>query len=469
MSLAPVRGPAYNPATMRALLAEHRLPNGLRIVVERLPRVRSAAVGWLVRTGARHEAPDEHGVSHFLEHMCFKGTARRDSRQINIRFDELGSIYNAFTGKEHTVYYGWVPAAGLEPQLELLADMMRPSLPPEEFETERKVILEEIAQSADSFEHHVWNFLHASAFEGTPLSHEILGERETIAALPRERMLRYHRQRYTPPHMTLLASGAVDPEVLFAAGGRFCGWWEREDGESGHAGRAHRGGHAGGSPKARPNGSRRARGAVPVPGAPASVAASDSSAPAPPMPTGARCLRLEQFRQQTVMLVYPSVSHRDPRAEAIEAFTLIFGGPNSRCFWNIVQKGICTNAGAAWVAYEDRGILVLYADGEPQRCEDMVAALREQARQISEDGVRPDELARVKNQRRTQLALESENPRTRLMQMVDDMETRGFVRTAEAQLAAVEAVTPADIAAYLRALPITGEGLLLSCGPRAWP
>jgi predicted Zn-dependent peptidase len=425
---------------MKALLAEHRLPNGLRIVVESLPRVRSAAVGWLVRTGARHEAPDEHGVSHFLEHMCFKGTARRSSQQINIRFDELGSIYNAFTGKEHTIYYGWVPAARLEAQLELLADMMRPSLPPEEFETERQVILEEIAQSGDSFEHHVWNFLHASAFAGTPLSHEVLGERETIAALPRERMSLYHQHRYTPHNMTLLASGNVDPQAFFAAAGRFCGWWEQQ-------------GLFG--PRATPEDSGDGHG--------------QAGRPVPVVPTGTRSLRLEQFCQQTVMLVYPSVSHRDPRAEAIEAFTQIFGGANSRCYWNIVQKGVCTSAGAAWVAYEDCGLMVLYAQGEPQRCEEMVAALREQARQISEIGVRPDELARVKNQRRTQLALESENPRTRLMQMADDIETHGSVRTAGEQLAAVEAVTPDDIAAYLGSLPITGEGLLLSCGPRAWP
>lgn len=430
---------------MKALLAEHWLPNGLRVVVESLPRVRSAAVGWLVRTGARDEAPDEHGVSHFLEHMCFKGTARHNAQQIHVRFDELGSIYNAFTGKEHTMYYGWVPAARLSGQLELLAEMMRPSLPPAEFETERQVILEEIAQSGDHFELRVWNFLHASAFAGTPLSHEILGEKETIAALPRERLLRYHRQLYTPANMILLASGAVDLQALFAAAGRFCGWWERDDLS-----------RLGAAPPSAGNG--RSQAGRPLP-------------PAPPalVPLGVRSLRLEQFHQQTVMLVYPSVSYRDPRAEAIEVFTLIFGGPNSRCYWNIVQKGICTSAGAAWVAYRDCGLMVLYADGQPERCEEMVAALREQARQISETGVRPDELTRVKNQRRTQLALESENPRTRLMQMADDLETYGTVRTAEAQLAAVEAVTPEGLAACLHSLPITGEGLLLSCGPRAWP
>src|SRR5512140_1872032 len=97
-----------------SLFAEHELPNGLRVVCEVVPRVRSAAAAFLARTGARDETSPEHGVSHFLEHMCFKGTPKRSSIEINVRFDELGAIYNAFTGKEHTVYYGWVPAGRLD-------------------------------------------------------------------------------------------------------------------------------------------------------------------------------------------------------------------------------------------------------------------------------------------------------------------------------------------------------------------
>ncbi|RMF83530.1 MAG: insulinase family protein, partial [Planctomycetota bacterium] len=149
---------------MHSNFVEHVLPNGLRIVCEVMPRASSAAIGFLAATGSRHERSGEHGVSHFLEHMCFKGTARRDWHDINVRFDELGSIYNAYTGKEHTVYFGWVPASRAPEQLELLADMMRPRLAPEDYETERKVILEEIAMSGDSFDHHVWNALHEAVF-----------------------------------------------------------------------------------------------------------------------------------------------------------------------------------------------------------------------------------------------------------------------------------------------------------------
>jgi predicted Zn-dependent peptidase len=412
---------------MSSTFAYHELPNGLRVVCESLPQVHSAAVGFYVRTGARHERPELHGVSHFLEHMCFKGTPRRSSRDINVRFDDLGSIYNAFTGKEHTVYYGWVPAAHLTPQLELLADMMHPALPADDFETERKVVLEEIAMSDDSFDRHLWDFLHRRVFGRHPLGHEILGEKETIQGLPREAMINYHRARYSPQNVIVLAGGAIDPQEVFAGVGRFCGDWPRD-----------RNGQT-------PN------------------------EPLPAFQTGTARLQLTRFKQQALVRLYPSVPHGHADAESVEAFVSLFGGSNSRCYWNIVQKGICTGAGAAWIAYADCGVLALYAEGEPERCEEMLEALDEQAREVWQAGFTAEEVQRVRNRRRTQVALEAENPRTRLMQMLDDIEATGHVRTVQSRLAAVEAVSVKSIADYLRRFPISGGGLLLSCGPRDWP
>jgi predicted Zn-dependent peptidase len=412
---------------MQSRFVEHYLPNGLRVVCEVMPGVRSATLGFYVATGSRHEEPHEHGVSHFLEHMCFKGTATRSWRDINVRFDELGSIYNAFTSKERTVYFGWVPAGRMEEQLELLADMMRPSLPAEDFETERSVVLEEVAMTGDSFEHQVWNFLHETCFPDSALAHDILGERESVEQMPRDVMVEYHRQRYAPGNVTLVATGAIEPEAVFAAAGRCCGHWA-----------------------AARNGQR------------------DGAAPT--VTTEGVCKRtMGQFQQQSLILIYPSVPSAHPAGESIEVFQSLFGGQNSRCYWNIVQKGVCSQAGAAWLAYGDCGVLALYADGEPERCEEMVDALRAQARDVMENGVRADEVRRVKNRRRTHLALEGESPRTRLMQIVDDLETYGYARSTDARLAAVEAVSEKTIAAHLERMPIGGDGLLLSCGPRDWP
>ncbi|MBU0639938.1 MAG: insulinase family protein [Planctomycetes bacterium] len=412
---------------MPSTYVEHELPNGLRVVCEVMPTVRSAAVAFCARTGSRHEDPHVHGVSHFLEHMCFKGTHKRDWRELTVRFDELGSIYNAYTGKEHTVYYGWVPAERVLAQLELLADLVRPRLPTDEYETERKVILEEIAMAADSFDHRVWAFLHEVAFGAHPLGHEILGEKETIAALPHEHLVGYHARRYAPDNMLLLVAGAIEPEEIFAAAGRYCGQWQRSSN-----------------------------------GVPA------GAAPEPQL-DGVHRLQLEQFQQQSLALIYPSIPYGAADEELTEAFTALFGGSNSRCYWNIVQKGICVQAGAVWLAYQDCGLMVLYADGDAERCEQMLAALREQAEAVCKSGFRPDEVQRVKNHRRTQLALEAENPRTRIMHLIDDVEARGYVRTTDARMAAVDAVSVKALSDHLAAYPVTGEGLLISAGPRVWP
>jgi predicted Zn-dependent peptidase len=411
---------------MPSQLLEHRLPNGLHVQCETLPGVQSAAVAFLVRTGSRHEHPHEHGVSHFLEHMCFKGTHRRDWRAINVRFDDLGAIYNAFTGKEHTVYYGWLPAVQTEPLLELLSDMMRPALPPDDYETERNVILEEIAMSGDSFDHHVSDFLHQVCFAAHPLAHEILGEKETIEGLPRQVMLDYLSQRYAAENMNLIAVGAVDSQALLSAAGRYCGNWNG----AGYAPRVFA------DPK--------------------------------PLPTGLKSLELPQFQQQSIVVIYPAIAPGDPDEDTVDVLTSVMGGANSRCYWNIVQKGIASQAGVAWLAYEGVGLLAFYADGDPQRCDEMYAALRAEIDQLREGGVRDDELQRVKNRQITQLALESENPRTRLMQIIDDLEGHGHVRSSEARLSAIGRVSTKSVASYLERCPIAGEGLVLSVGPREW-
>lgn len=411
---------------MNVQTVTHTLANGLRIHCEVMPRVRSSAIGFLAAAGSRDETPPQHGVSHFLEHMCFKGTRKRDWRDITVRFDELGSIYNAFTGKEHTMYYGWTPSGRAEEQLELLADMMRPALPPDEFETERKVILEEIAMSGDSFDHHVWNYLHETVFGQHPLAHEILGERETIADMPRQIMVDYHAQMYAPNNLWLVATGAVDPDALFKAAERYCGDWAPS---------------ANGRPKF----------------------------PPPPAPRpGVASQKLDQFQQQTVAVLYPSVASTHEDSDTLDAFCAIFGGSNSRCYWNIVQEGVCASAGAAWLNYLDSGMMALYADGEPEQCEAMLTALRNEARKIIDGGVTADEIQRVKNQQRTRFALEGESPRTRLMQIVDDLETIGRSRSVEERLAAVDAVSDATIRRHFEQHPITGPGLTLTVGPREW-
>lgn len=402
-----------------------KLSNGLTVVVDAMPHVQSAACGFLVRTGARDEPPELAGVSHYLEHMCFKGTATRTWNDINIAFDELGANYNAFTSKDRTFYYGWVRTDDFERQLELLADMMRSVLPPGEFETEKSVILEEIAMAGDDLTSKAYDFLYERLFAGSSLAWPVLGYESTVREMTRDQMSAYFSRRYAPDNLVLLAAGNLDPREVIRAARRHCGAWPPAG-----------------------NGHRRT----------------------PPVFRSGACVQvIDRFNQQAVFLAYPSASASDPLDETAEAVAAILGGVNSRIYWNVVQEGLSPRAGVFREEYHDAGALTLFALCEPENVEKCLEVMREQAVQLTQGGVEPREIARVKNLRRTSLAVESEAPFFRLGQLADDVDYLGGPRTTQERLAAVDAVCEATIAEYLQRFPITTEGLLVSVGPRNWP
>lgn len=406
---------------------DRTLPNGLRVVVEPMESVSSAAAGFLARTGSRDETPEQAGVSHFLEHMCFKGTPKRTWQDITVRFDDLGSTYNAFTSKERTFYYGWVRRGDLFGQIELLADMMRSTIPAEEFDTEKKVILEEIAMSHDQLEHHVYDLIHEKAFAGHPLAWPVLGDEKTVGGLAREQMLQYVSDRYNPSNLVLLAAGNVDPDEVFQSAGKLCADW----------------------PSRPPRPERR---------------------PPPRCPAGQAVMQLERFKQQSVCWCHAAPSLIDERdGETADVLAALLGGPNSRFFWNIVQAGVAPIASAWRVDYCDTGLMVLFGFGEPERAEAMSDALRREAAKITAEGVSEDELQRVKNRRRTGLVVESESPYYRLVQLADDVDSYGRPRSVTERMERVARLTPRSIAEYLERWPIDGDGCLVSVGPRRWP
>lgn len=405
---------------------EHALPNGLRVVVESMPHVQSAAAGFLVRTGARDEVPELAGVSHFLEHMCFKGTPKRTWHQITIDFDEMGSTYNAFTSKEKTFYFGWVRVEDLERQIELLADMMRSTIPPEEFEMEKKVILEEIAMSDDQIDRQIYDLIHAKAYAGHPLAWPVLGTSETIGRLQRDELYGYFRDRYSPANIILVVAGAIDPQVVVGMAERICGSWERG------AARPARTGPAG-------------------------------------LPRGVEKARSERFAQQAVALSFPAPGTLDPDHETGDVLASILGGHNSRFYWKIVQAGVSPQVAAFRLDYCDVGMMIAYGFCEPANADGLLAAMRRELAVISRDGVTEEEVQRVKNRSRTALATESEAPYYRLMQLAGEVDVYGRPRGVAERLAEIDKVTPARIASYLKKWPIDGEGCLLSLGPRDWP
>jgi len=401
----------------------HKLPNGLRIVVERMPDVRSVAAGFLCRTGSRDESPDVAGVSHFLEHMCFKGTQKRSAADINIDFDRIGGQPNAFTSHDRTFYYSVTRSADLNRQIDILADMMRSALPNDEFDMEKKVVLEEIAQSNDRIEHVAFDLLVEEVFKGHPLGWPVLGYEKTIGSLQRDQMHAYFQQRYAPDNMLLVAAGAVDPHELFTLAEQHCGHW---------------------SPSAPPNGRS-----------------------APDIRSGRVVRRVERFNQQVVTLTFAAPSGISRLHETAEAMAYILGGNNSRFFWNIEQAGLSPHAAAYRLDFADCGLLILLAQCDPEKADAVEQAMRVEARRIMTGPITDAEIQRVRNKRRTSLAVEGESPYHRLVQVMDDVDYRGQPRTVEERLAAVDMVGPETFAEYFAAFPIDGEGLLVSVGPRA--
>jgi len=414
-------------APMPLPFVEEQLPNGLKIVIEIMPHVKSAACGFLVRTGARDETPALAGVSHFLEHMCFKGTPRRTWREISIEFDEMGSHYNAFTSKSRTFYHGWVRAGDIERQAGLLADMMQSALPPDEFDMEKGVILEEIAMSNDQLEQLAYHLLHEKVFAGGPMAWPVLGYEETVRALTREQMREYFLRRYVPDNMIFIAAGNLDASQTVAAVKRLCDGWT-----------------------------------------PRGVSGDGVRTP-PAFHRGTAVRQVERFNQQAILLAFPAASARDEQQEESAALAAILGGENSRFYWNIVQTGIAPRASVWHEEYGDCGLMILYGIGDPENAEKLAEAMQREAIEITTKGVTEQEVQRVRNKRRTQLAAEAEAPYYRLLLFMDDVDYRGHPRTIEERLERVNRVTADSIAASLKRFPITHDGYFVSVGPRDWP
>ncbi len=405
---------------------ERVLENGLRVVMEPMPRVRSAAAGFLVRTGARDETPELAGVSHFLEHMCFKGTKKRSGRQITKDFDDMGSTYNAYTSKELTVFFGWVRVEDLDRQIELLADMMQSAIPPAEFQTEKKVILEEIAMSDDTFERKLYDLIHDKVYPGHSLSWPILGTAETVGQMTREQLYAYHRARYNPANMVLIVAGAIDPATVMRAVERICG------------------GLASAGPR------------------PARVAPRG-------LKPGVGKLVAERFQRQAVGLIYPGPSAVHEDREIGDVLAVVLGGQNSRFFWNIVQAGVAPQVSAMRLDYCDVGMTIAYGFCEPPNADQLLDAMKREIAEVVKHGVEDHEVQRVKNRVRTTLAAESEAPYYRLMQMFHDIDALDRPRTVAERLAAIDAVTPEAIDGYLQRWGMSEPSAVVSLGPRDWP
>ncbi len=402
----------------------HRLSNGLQILGEQMLDFESVAVAFHVRTGARDEPdPRFYGVSHFLEHMVFKGTQTRSAEEISLGFNNIGAEFNAFTSLEQTFYYARVLGENLAPAVELLADMMRPRLDQGEFNTERGVIIEEIARSEEVPARQAYRWLMKHYFAEHPLGREVLGSRESIGAMDVEWMRQYWQQRYSANNMILTLAGNFQWEQVLELAERYCSEWQ-----SGEAGR------------------------VTQPYAPAA-------------PITAVCTK-EKLQQEQILMAFPSVGMEDPDYYAMELAAMVLGDSSgSRLFWNIRQQGLAEAAVAGLISFEGTGLIELYATTSPAHAPEVLRLMQAELRTLEKEGVHEDELQRAKDKLISQIILSAEQTTSRMQALPVTWITEGRLKSAAEEAAEVEAVTVEQVHRALARFPLTEKLTLAAYGP----
>jgi len=402
---------------------EHVLPNGLDVVAECDPSAHSMALGFFVKTGARDESTDVAGVSHFLEHMMFKGTAKRSADDVNREFDEMGAHYNAFTSEEKTVYYASILPEFQGEALELLADIMRPALREEDFVTEKQVILEEIQMYQDQPPFGADDLCKATHFVGHPLGQSVLGTLDSVGRLPVDKMRAYFERRYSPENIALVAAGKVDFDALVKLADKQCGAWKN-------------------------------------------VGATRKIIEAPPH-CGFECIQKEGVTQQYVIQLAngPSATADDRFAAKLLA-TIVGDDSGSRLFWTLVDPGLTEHASLGHYDYQGNGMFFTYLSCAPEDAADNMQRVLDIYRQVEAKGVTVEELDQAKNKINSRVVLASERPRGRLFNLGSNWTHRREYRSVKDDLDAVDAVTIEQIAAVLKKYPLSAS-TTVTIGPSA--
>ncbi|MFZ1937168.1 MAG: pitrilysin family protein [Thermoguttaceae bacterium] len=402
---------------------KHTLANGLQIVAECNDAAYSTALGFFVNTGARDESDAIAGVSHFLEHMVFKGTPSRSADDVNREFDEMGAHYNAFTNEENTVFYAAVLPEHQQRAVDLLADILRPSLREDDFETEKQVILEEIQMYEDQPPFGADDKGRAMYFGSHPLGRSVLGTAESIRGLSSQAMGDYFRRRYSPGNIVLAAAGQIDFAGLVACAERTCGHWQP-------------------------------------------VAASRTIEPAAAR-DGFQVLQKESATQQYLLQIAagPAAEDRDRYAAKLLA-TVLGDDSGSRLYWELVDPGLVEHVSLSHSEHQGAGMMMTYMSCEPEQTADNLERILKIYRQAEADGVTTVELEQAKSKVRSRIVLGSERPRGRLFAVGTDWVYRREYRSVEEELDAVAALTAADLRAVLAKYPLTNP-TTVTIGPLA--
>ena len=399
-----------------------QLDNGLAAVGEVNPAAASMALGFFVRTGSRDETARIAGASHFLEHMMFKGTVRRSPFDINREFDEIGAMYNAFTSEENTVYFGAVLPEFQDRLLDLLADMMRPALRETDFQTERKVILEEIALYDDRPQHRLYEKLLAVHFAEHPLANSVLGTRQTIGALQQPDMLEYFTRRYSPGNLTLVAVGNFDWERLVGQARQACGKWQPQLTER---------------KLADTRGSLRTE-----------------------------FLADAKLVRQHITLMCHGPSAQDDRRYAAHVLATVLGdSTGSRLFYALIDPAIAEDASCGFEEFDGTGGFLTYVCADPERASQALEIVRQEYQRFVREGPTEAEMLAARNKIASAATLKGEIPMGRLTAVGFDWVYRHNYMPLVDQIDRILSIKGEDILELARQYDIANT-TLVTLGPK---
>jgi predicted Zn-dependent peptidase len=387
------------------------LPGGLRVITESLPTVRSASFGIWAGVGSRDEDVSHAGATHYLEHLLFKGTARRSALEISSAIDAVGGELNAFTAKEYTCYYARVLDADLPLAIDVLADMVTGSLlEPSDVEAERAVILEEIAMTDDDPSDTAHEAFGLQLFGDTPLGRPILGTADSINAISRTQIAEHYAARYTPQNLVIAAAGRLDhADVVELARSCFA--------------------------------SAVTEGAEPIP----------PRLPGPAGPgvgsgTGVRLIS-RPIEQANLVLGCVGLARTDDRRFALGVLNAALGGGmSSRLFQEIREKrGLAYSVYSFNSQHADVGTWGIYAGCLPAKADDVLAICTDEIVKVCEGGLTKEELDRGKGQLRGSIVLGLEDPASRMTRLGKSELVYPELEPVDDILASIEAVTLDDV------------------------
>jgi predicted Zn-dependent peptidase len=384
-----------------------RLPNGLTIVSEHMPRVETVSFGAYVAAGTRHESAAENGVSHFLEHMAFKGTDKRDALAIAREIENVGGHLNAYTSRENTAYYCKVLKEDVGLAADIIGDILTHStFIPEELERERGVILQEIGQANDTPDDIIFDHFQTTAYPGQPMGRPTLGTEDVIKGMQRSALTDYMRHHYGPERMVVAAAGAVDHDKLLDL---------------------------------------------------VQTHFADLPQVAPPPPEASRYIGGE-FREEDdleqvhIVLGFPSAGYKDRLYyPSLLLSTLLGGGMSSRLFQEIREKrGLVYSIYSFAHPFQDGGLFAVYAGTGEKEAGELVPVTVEELRKVQTD-VTADELDRAKAQFRASLLMSMESTGSRTEQLARQIQVHGRIIPVEETKARIAAVTIEDVQEAARA------------------